>query len=93
MIIQGKWTLYGLGTIKVNLLYNAQRDGDSVKIFHEKCDGHNNTLTIIRTDKEKYLVVLQDYLGKVNIKLKKMIKDFFLVIIKKKYIIELTITK
>ena len=24
-----------------------------MKQFHEKCDGHENTLTIIRTDKEK----------------------------------------
>ena len=35
------------------LLYNAFLDGDSVKQFHEKCDGHENTLTIIRTDKGK----------------------------------------
>ena len=35
------------------LLYNAKRDGDSSKIFHEKCDGHKNTLTIIKTVKGK----------------------------------------
>ena len=35
------------------LLYNALLDGDSVKQFHQKCDGHENTLTIIRTDQGK----------------------------------------
>ena len=35
------------------LLYNAKKDGDRSKIFHEKCDGHKNTLTIIKTVKGK----------------------------------------
>ena len=36
-----------------NLLYNAKRDGDSVKTFHQNCNGHENTLTIIKTVKGK----------------------------------------
>ena len=35
------------------LIYNALLDGDSAKQFHKKCDGYNNTLTIIKTDKGK----------------------------------------
>ena len=34
-------------------LYNAKRDGDSLAMFHIKCDGHVNTLSVIRTMSEK----------------------------------------
>ena len=33
-----------------NLLYQATRDGFSAKAFHQKCDGYQNTLTIIKTN-------------------------------------------
>lgn len=32
------------------LLYRASRDGYDASSFHQKCDSHSNTLTIIRTD-------------------------------------------
>ena len=36
---QGKW----------QMLYRATRDGFSAANFHSKCDGHSNTLTIIKS--------------------------------------------
>jgi hypothetical protein len=32
------------------LLYRGTRDGFTAKSFHEKCDGKENTITIIKTD-------------------------------------------
>jgi hypothetical protein len=32
------------------LLYRASRDGFESKVFHEKCDGKANTITLIETD-------------------------------------------
>ena len=37
----------------IKLLYNALLNGDSATEFHKKCDGYNNTLTIIKTDNGK----------------------------------------
>jgi hypothetical protein len=34
--------------VKWTLLYRGSRDGFSAKEFHSKCDGHSNTLTIIK---------------------------------------------
>jgi hypothetical protein len=34
------------------LLYRATRDGFSASAFHEKCDGKDNTITIIKTDSD-----------------------------------------
>ena len=36
-------------TFKYSLLYKATRDGDSVNIFHDKCDSVNNTIVLIST--------------------------------------------
>ena len=33
---------------KFNLLYQGNRDGFTAEAFHSKCDGHANTLTIIK---------------------------------------------
>lgn len=37
------------------LLYQASRDGFRGKNFHSKCDGHSNTLTIIKTKKSPHI--------------------------------------
>ena len=37
--------------VNFNLIYKATRDGDSKEIFHSKCDNINNTLVIIKTNK------------------------------------------
>ena len=39
------------GQIKLSLIYKATIDSDFAKAFHEKCDSHAPTLTIIKTDK------------------------------------------
>jgi len=36
-------------TENVSLLYRASRDGFSAESFHSKCDGKQNTLTVILT--------------------------------------------
>ena len=35
--------------IIINLLYKASADSDSAAIFHEKCDGANNTIVLVET--------------------------------------------
>ena len=37
--------------VKFMLLYQASVHGDKAKIFHEKCDKHNMTLTLVETTK------------------------------------------
>ena len=37
------------------LLYRASRDGFLSKYFHRKCDGHSNTLTIIKSSQNSYI--------------------------------------
>ena len=40
-----------MALVKVgNLLYRATRDGFTASAFHEKCDGKENTITIIKTN-------------------------------------------
>jgi hypothetical protein len=40
-----------MAQVKVgNLLYRATRDGFTASAFHEKCDGKENTITIIKTN-------------------------------------------
>jgi hypothetical protein len=31
------------------LLYRVSNDGDDASVFHEKCDGKSNTLTVIKS--------------------------------------------
>lgn len=38
-----------------NLLYRATENDFSVRVFHEKCDGIRNTLTVLRNDLKKTL--------------------------------------
>ena len=38
---------------KMKLLYKASRDGDSAENFHKNCDNTANTLTIVKTTKNK----------------------------------------
>ena len=38
---------------KIKLLYKASRDGDSAQNFHQYCDNITNTLTIVKTTKNK----------------------------------------
>lgn len=45
--------LINLKIRKQKLLYRASDDGFSAKSFHEKCDGHPNTLTLIKTCKRR----------------------------------------
>jgi hypothetical protein len=35
---------------KINLLYRATRDGFTSQAFHSKCDGKENTITIIKNN-------------------------------------------
>ena len=36
---------------EIKLIYQASKDGDKNKDFHSKCDGKENTLTLIKTTK------------------------------------------
>ena len=38
-----------------SLLYRGSRDGFSAKDFHSKCDGHPNTLTILKAKHSSYI--------------------------------------
>jgi hypothetical protein len=38
-----------------SLLYRATRDGFGGRDFHSKCDGHSNTLTILKTQGNSYI--------------------------------------
>jgi hypothetical protein len=40
---------------KWSLLYRATRDGFGSSVFHSKCDGHSNTLTILKTKDSSYI--------------------------------------
>jgi hypothetical protein len=40
---------------KLTLLYRATRDGFGSDDFHSKCDGHSNTLTIIKAKQSKFI--------------------------------------
>jgi hypothetical protein len=40
---------------KWSLLYRATRDGFETHAFHSKCDGHSNTLTILKAKKSSYI--------------------------------------
>ena len=40
---------------KFTLLYKANRDGFGAKDFHLKCDGHENTLTILKATKSSFI--------------------------------------
>ncbi|CAF1002697.1 unnamed protein product, partial [Brachionus calyciflorus] len=44
-------SLYRLSNQNFKLLYRGTKDGFNASDFHRKCDGKNNTLTIIKTDK------------------------------------------
>ena len=39
---------------KWSLLYRATRDGFGAKDFHSNCDGHSNTLTILKAKQSEY---------------------------------------
>ena len=41
--------------IKTKLIYSARIDGDTIDAFNKKCDGKNNTLSIIKTDNGKII--------------------------------------
>jgi hypothetical protein len=40
---------------KWSLLYRATRDGFEVRDFHSKCDGHSNTLTILKAKQSGFI--------------------------------------
>jgi hypothetical protein len=40
---------------KWSLLYRGTRDGFGAKDFHSKCDGHSNTLTILKAKESSYI--------------------------------------
>ena len=40
---------------KFKLLYSANRDGFGAEYFHSKCDGHANTLTILKASGSSYI--------------------------------------
>ena len=42
-------------TMKTKLIYSATIDGDNIVAFNKKCDGKDNTLTIIKTDNGKII--------------------------------------
>jgi hypothetical protein len=40
---------------KWSLLYRGTRDGFDVQYFHSKCDGHSNTLKILKAKQSSYI--------------------------------------
>ena len=40
---------------KLSLLYRGTRDGSGSNDFHSKCDGHSNTLTIVKAKESKFI--------------------------------------
>jgi hypothetical protein len=40
---------------KWTLLYRATRDGFGSHVFHSKCDGHTNTLTILKSKRSQFI--------------------------------------
>ncbi len=40
---------------KWSLLYRGTRDGFGAKDFHSKCDGHSNTLTILKAKESEFI--------------------------------------
>ena len=40
---------------KWSMLYRGTRDGFGTNDFHSKCDGHSNTLTIIKAKESKFI--------------------------------------
>lgn len=40
------------GTFKLEVLYRGSQDGIGASIFHNKCDGKCNTLSVIRDQKQ-----------------------------------------
>jgi hypothetical protein len=40
---------------KFTLLYRGTRDGFGSNDFHSKCDGHSNTLTILKAEQSSYI--------------------------------------
>ena len=38
--------------VKFFLIYRASEHGDRAKTFHERCDGHQNTLVLVETTRE-----------------------------------------
>jgi hypothetical protein len=50
---------------KFTLLYRGSRDGFSSNVFHSKCDGHLNTLTIVRAKESSY--IFRIYFGALGI--------------------------
>jgi hypothetical protein len=42
-------------TDKWSLLYRGTRDGFGAKDFHSKCDGHSNTLTLLKAKQSSYI--------------------------------------
>jgi hypothetical protein len=40
---------------KWSLLYRGTRDGFGAKVFHAKCDGHANTLTILEAKRSSFI--------------------------------------
>jgi len=41
--------------VKWSLLYRGTRDGFGAKDFHSKCDGHSNTLTILKVKQSPFV--------------------------------------
>ena len=52
--------------VNYKLIYKATRDGDSKEIFHSKCDNINNTLIIIKTNKNNIFGGFTTALWNVN---------------------------
>ncbi len=40
---------------KWSLLYRGTRDGFGAKDFHSRCDGHSNTLTILKAKQSEFI--------------------------------------
>ena len=52
--------------VNYELIYKATKDGDSKEIFHSKCDNINNTLVIIKTNKNNIFGGFTTALWNVN---------------------------
>ena len=53
LINEGIKKNYNKNIKKYTLLYLASRDGFGVEDFHQKCDGKNFTITLVRTEKNR----------------------------------------
>ena len=54
-ILKGMQKSFDFKIKNINLLFNSSKDGDSTSTFHQKCDGKQFTVTLVKTtDKRRF---------------------------------------